>query len=168
MTSLRSLTRHRATRAATVMVLSSVLLLAGCGSDDEGADTGSDAGSATGSAVPSGLPQISEELEQCLAEQGVSLPSEMPTGMPSEMPNEMPSLSPDMQAAAEACADLVPDRAGGSGVPGVDQSALDAFASCMADNGVQVEASLEAVAGLDQEDATVSAALETCSPLLQP
>ncbi|NPD06006.1 hypothetical protein HN031_15095 [Nocardioides sp. zg-1308] len=145
-----------------------VLFAAGCGSDSASTTESGDASSSASSPAASGeTPEISEEFTACLEEQGVELPSEQPTEAPSE--GTMPSLDPEIQEAMRACASLAPSGGpGGAGAPEVDQSALDAFADCMDENGVEVEATLEAVTELDQSEQKVRKALETCSALIQP
>jgi hypothetical protein len=133
-------------------------MTAGCGGDD-GQDDAPD-GEATA------VPGVSAELLACLEDNGVELPE---GGLPSAGPGQGESLDPgqleQLQEAMQECSSLAP-----SGVPSaaLDQSTLDAFSACMDDNGVAVEASLEAVTALDVTDPPVAEALETCGTLLGP
>lgn len=155
-------TRIRPSAAIAAPLLAVVLVLSGCASDDSGdanaTETSAPDPSATSSA---GTPEISAEFSACLEEQGVALPSEQPTDA------TMPSMDPQMQEALQACASLAPSD-GLAGVPGeIDQSALDAFADCMGENDVEVEATVEAVTALDQSNKKVNRALDTCAALIQ-
>lgn len=148
--------------SAVGLAVAAALLLGGCGSDSSESSPGS-ASTSTTSTAPSGQPQVSAEFRQCLEDQGVQLPSGAPTD------GSAPSIDPGLQEALEACASLAPTEAA-SGAPGgaVDQSALDAFADCMNENGVNVDASLQAVTALDQTKPKISKALDVCAPLIQP
>jgi hypothetical protein len=160
--------------------LAALLTLTACGGDSA-ADAAAEA--ATAAAAPSGAPDITA-YRDCLAENGVTLPemgapggerpSDLPSDMPSGGPGAFPGGLPDgvdqeaFDAAQAACADLAPvGGPGGAGGPvAIDESAVAAFRSCLADNGVEVADSQDAFAGLDRGDPTVMAALDTCSPLL--
>ncbi len=71
-------------------------------------------------------------------------------------------MNPEMQKAMEACRSLMP-----SGGPqrggGFDQSAMNAFRTCMKDNGVE---DVRGFNDLDQNDPKIAKALEKCRPLL--
>ncbi|GAA0385287.1 hypothetical protein Acor_48580 [Acrocarpospora corrugata] len=71
-------------------------------------------------------------------------------------------MGPEAQKAMEACQSLMPS--GGPGRRGnSDDSALNAFRSCMKDNGVDQVRGLQ---DLDQADPKVAKALEKCRPLM--
>ncbi len=174
--------RRPTTRAALSLAggLAALLTLTACGGDSA-ADAAAEATAAA--TAPSGAPDFTA-YRDCLAENGVTLPdmgapggerpSAMPSAMPSGGPGAFPGGLPDgvdqeaFDAAQAACADLAPvGGPGGAGGPvAIDESAVAAFRSCLADNGVEVAESDDPFAGLDRGDPTVTAALDTCSPLL--
>jgi hypothetical protein len=78
-------------------------------------------------------------------------------------------MSPEMRKAFEACRSLMP-RGGGFGQGrgmrgGADDSAMQAFRSCMKDNGAELPAN-GGMRQLKTEDPKVAKALEKCRPLL--
>ncbi len=161
--------RTRPVVAITALVLTAALSLGGCGGDDGGGDDGgadsssdsSDTATATGGA--DGAPQVSQEFRDCMEEQGAELPTEAPS-------DGAGTVDPELQQAFQQCSDLAPDNlpGGGGESGGIDQSALDAFADCMGERGVEVEPTLEAVGELDRKDADVTKALDTCADLIRP
>jgi hypothetical protein len=77
-------------------------------------------------------------------------------------------MSPEMQKAMEACRALRPQGQGGQGrgpQGGFDNSALQAFRSCMKDNGAEI-ASNAGMRDLKTSDPAIAKALEKCRPLL--
>ena len=145
---------------------------------------GGNAGSAAGSGTTPATPAASgmAAFATCMAENGVTLPDM--GAPPSGEPGGGPSGGPDpaaasgfpgglpagvdqgtFDAARAACSDLAPT--GGPGGPAaLDDSAVAAFVSCLADHGVTVPAGADGIGALDRSDRTVAAALTTCSPLL--
>jgi hypothetical protein len=101
-----------------------------------------------------------------------------PSGMPSGGPvnGQGGGFIPDgvdestWEAAQQACASLAPTGGfggggGGQGGP-ADLTALQAYISCLSDHGVTVPEGEDPLRTLDRSDATVSAAMDTCAPLL--
>jgi hypothetical protein len=174
--------RTRPTTTAALSIaggLAALLTLTGCGGDSSAEATVE----STAAAAPSGAPDITA-YRDCMAENGVTLPDmgAPPTAMPSAESSAMPPGGPGafagglpdgvdqatFDAAQAACADLAPVAGpGGAGGPvQIDESAVAAFRSCLADNGVEVADGQDPMRDLDRGDPTVKAALDTCSPLL--
>jgi hypothetical protein len=144
-----------------------VLALAACGGNDNTA--------ATATATASGDPRAA--FQACLKQHGVTLPSfgagtrpsARPSGVrPSGQPSRGPgggfgSMSPEMQKAMQACQSVMPSGAAGFGRFGGDNSAMQAFRTCMKDNGAEVQGRFDASA---QSDPKVVKALKKCRPLL--
>jgi hypothetical protein len=117
---------------------------------------------------------------------GGGFPSGVPSGFPSGAPGAFPSGAapsgarpgggfplPDgvdqatYDKAQAACASVRPSFGpGGGGRPALDQTAVAAFKSCLSDHAVTVPDGDNWMQQLDRTDATVKAALDTCSPLL--
>ena len=113
-------------------------------------------------------------------------PGQAPDGtVPVEPPAEAAGRSPTdsidreaFEAAQEACEDLLPEGAvmfggpGGPGGAGVDASAFRAYASCLADHGVElpelgeIGAPAASVGRGDVDDPDFAAAQDVCAALL--
>ncbi|MEV7965571.1 hypothetical protein AB0O34_06255 [Sphaerisporangium sp. NPDC088356] len=78
-------------------------------------------------------------------------------------------MSPEMRKAFEACRSLMPQGGFGQGRGGqrrgVDDSALQAFRSCMKDNGAELPQN-GGMRQLKTSDPAIAKALEKCRPLL--
>ncbi|WP_405142179.1 hypothetical protein OG589_33535 [Sphaerisporangium sp. NBC_01403] len=77
-------------------------------------------------------------------------------------------MSPEMQKAFEACRSLMPQGGYGQGRGprgGMDDSALQAFRSCMKDNGAELPQN-GGMRELKTSDPAIAKALEKCRPLL--
>ncbi|GIH28756.1 hypothetical protein Aph01nite_70660 [Acrocarpospora phusangensis] len=121
-------------------------------------------------AVPTGAQPTGgqrQALSECLREHGVT-PAPRPSGSPFPRPSGGRggpggfAANPEAREAMEACRALLPS--GGPGQwGGRDGSALNAFRTCMKDNGVE---QVRGMADLDQADPKVAKALEKCRPLL--
>ncbi|GLW11909.1 hypothetical protein Misp01_70370 [Microtetraspora sp. NBRC 13810] len=153
-----------------VTALALVLLVSSCGGDDGTA--------AAAPAQPGAGGDSRAAFAQCLREHGVTLPTARPSGAPSARPGGGPSggpgggfgagrsLSPEMGRAMQACASLRPS--GGPGRMGgrrMDDSAFQAFRTCMQDNGAKLPEGRGA-ARPDESDPAVAKALKKCRPLL--
>ncbi|GII65229.1 hypothetical protein Skr01_53140 [Sphaerisporangium krabiense] len=79
----------------------------------------------------------------------------------------MPSQSPQTRQALEACRSLMPGGFGQGRRPGggMDASALQAFRTCMKDNGAELPEN-GGMRGLKTEDPAIAKALKKCRPLL--
>ncbi|GAA0978730.1 hypothetical protein GCM10009555_042230 [Acrocarpospora macrocephala] len=139
-----------------VAVAAVVLASAACGGED---------------AVPTGAQPSGDQrsaFTDCLREHGVT-PAPRPSGSPSPRPSGRQggqggfgAMGPEAQAAMEACRSLMPS--GGPGQQGnFDDSALNAFRTCMKDNGVE---DVRGFQDLDQADPKVAEALEKCRALM--
>ncbi|MGL5827153.1 MAG: hypothetical protein ACRCYU_20405 [Nocardioides sp.] len=154
------------TRSRVLVVTAALtFFLSGCGSDsgsDSEAESGSSDNQASASGGAAGSPEA-EEFRKCLAANGVDVPAEGSSQLPD--PGSI-----DQEAMTEAmseCSSLAPsDLPAGPG--GVDQSAIDAFVSCLADRGITVEADLAAIQALDQSKPQVRRAFEKCQGLIAP
>lgn len=148
--------------AAAVFVLLVACGSGGSGSSAEGAD-GTGASSDT-SAASDGQ---ADELRDCLAAQGVEVPEGFAPGEGGAGGGGAPPSVPAgadptvMQEAFAACQSELGATGAGQG--------FDAYASCLADNGVARPSEPATEDGrspsLDQEDPTVAAAAQTCAPL---
>ncbi|WP_344939709.1 hypothetical protein [Sphaerisporangium flaviroseum] len=77
-------------------------------------------------------------------------------------------MSPEMQKAFEDCRSLMPQGGYGQGHGprgGMDDSALQAFRSCMNDNGAELPEN-GGMRGLKTADPVIAKALKKCRPLL--
>ncbi|WP_248960730.1 hypothetical protein [Sphaerisporangium perillae] len=77
-------------------------------------------------------------------------------------------MSPEARKAFEACRSLMPQgRSGQGGGPrgGIDDSAMQAFRSCMKDNGAEIPAN-GGMRQLKTDDPAIAQALKKCGPLL--
>lgn len=140
--------------------------------------------------MPAGGPGTGADGERPTGEPPTDAPTGMPADRPSGAPTERPSDRPEgaragatapppgvdgqaWQAASDACASLAPSErpAGPAGQDGVQPFSTtatgqyDVFWTCMADHDVDAPES-RLPADLDEDDATVSAALGTCDVLL--
>ncbi|MEV6865662.1 hypothetical protein AB0M44_32270 [Streptosporangium subroseum] len=149
-------------------VATAVLLATGCG------------GEAPASAAPAqsaGPGGQDTAYAECLQKNGVSAPSARPSGDPSARPrptdgsSDGPAagrggagMSPDRQKAMQACASLRPTNGSGSKGGGSNNSAMQAFRTCMKDNGAELPQGAGAQ-GLDESDPKIAKALEACGSL---
>lgn len=150
----------------------------GGGDDDTATATGDTAASSESS-------EGDTAYQDCLAEQGVELPDfgGGEGGPPEGFDPESGSIPPGgggqgglpegvdqeaLQEAMEACADLAPEGGFGGGPGGAGLEALEAYRSCLADNGVEVPESTEGSppASIDETDPDFAAANEVCAALL--
>jgi hypothetical protein len=77
-------------------------------------------------------------------------------------------MSPEMQKAFQACRSLMPQGRFGQGNGtrgGIDSSALQAFRSCMKDNGAELPAN-GGMRRLKTSDPAIAKALKKCRPLM--
>ncbi len=178
----------RTHRGTTVVALAGATLalfaLTACGggSASQGDASASDATPVPGASAPpagsiGGRPDFAA-YRDCMAENGVTLPdvTSRPSGGPADgsgPPSGIPGGLPDgvdqeaFDTAQAACADVAPQGGfGGGGAARIDDSAMAAFRSCLADNGVEVTDDQFGMRDLDRQDPDVQAALDTCSPLL--
>lgn len=170
--------------------LAALLTLTACGGESS-ADAATDVATAAAATPAASGARDMTAYRDCMAENGVTIPdmgtppsgragapaSAPPSGMPAGGPAGMPGGLPDgvdqeaFDAAQAACADLAPAFGpGGAGDPGasgtVDATALAAFQSCLADNGVSVAEGQDPLKDVDRGDPVVQAAMDTCAPLL--
>ncbi|GLX98639.1 hypothetical protein [Herbidospora sp. NBRC 101105] len=132
-----------------------LLTLTACGGTEE----------TTAAPAPSGGPGDRTALAECLKEHGVTLPeggfrnrpsdrpSDRPSGEPRSRPSGFPSMDGKMREAFEAC---------GGGRRQMDDSALNAFRTCMKDNGAEVGSFRD----VNRDDPAIRKALEKCRPLM--
>jgi hypothetical protein len=160
------------------MAAALAVAVAGCGGG------GSTSAGATAVAARSGDQRAA--FTACLQKNGVTLPSGRPSGRPSDRPTARPSgrpsarpsggfggfrsMSPEMQKAFQACASLMPQGGGfrggnGGGGNGTNASALQAFRTCMKDNGAEIPQGA-GFRTIDRNDPKIAKALKTCRPLL--
>ncbi|WP_062346297.1 hypothetical protein [Herbidospora yilanensis] len=134
--------------------------------------------------APSGGPRDRTALAECLKEHGVTLPEggfrnndgqlgdrpsgappgggrpgdgqwgDGPSGEPRPRPSGFPSMDDRTREAFQAC--------GGGNRRQMDDSAFNAFRTCMKDNGAEVRSPRDA----NQDDPAVKKALEKCRPLM--
>ncbi|GAB1820955.1 hypothetical protein [Herbidospora sp. RD11066] len=132
----------------------------------------------------SGGPGDRTALAECLKEHGVTLPeggggwggnrnggqpgggqpgerpSDRPSGEPRVRPSGFPSMDDKTREAFQACGGG--QMMGGRGGGGMDNSAFNAFRTCMKDNGAEVANMRE----MNQDDPAIKKALEKCRPLM--
>lgn len=121
-----------------------------------------------------------QAYRDCLTQHGVTLPSApttvagattvagQPRGGGAAGGLQSVMSDPANAAAVSACASLVPSGGFGGGANGARAQAMQAYDSCLADNGVTVPTT---VAGgpppsIDQTDPAYAAAATKCAPLL--
>lgn len=166
-------TRGALTRAALPAVVGA-FLLAGCGGGGSSPTTASSV-SATATST-AGL----SAFQTCLKQHGVTVsPSQFP-GRPSGSfsPGAFPSGSARPRssftgtqgAAFQACAKYAPAGFGGGANRAISASALAAFKSCMASNGVKVTGTTAGavLSQLRNSTGKTATAFNTCRVLLQP
>ena len=156
--------------AATGLLASGALLLAGCSSGSTTPSAGSTASAGAGSSGSASLTKYTD----CLKSHGVTLPSggfSRPAGASGRPSGGFggASADPSEAAAMQACASLRPTGQGGFGGGGNGGASggtqLTAFISCMKDNGVTVTA--QQIGSINSStDAKTVAALKVCKPLL--
>jgi len=182
----RFLTPATLTRVA-LPALAAALLLSGCGGSSSAGAGSSPPPSATNTAKLSAF-------QSCLKQHGVTIragefggrprgsfspgasfsPGTRPTAFPSGSAFPRPSGSfsaPAKDSAAfKACAKYAPAGFGGFGGRGITASALAAFKSCLAQNGVKVTGKTAAAILGELRHATgkTAAAVKTCRVLIQP
>ncbi|MFC6086126.1 hypothetical protein [Sphaerisporangium aureirubrum] len=151
-------------------VASAVLLASGCG--------GVAGGTAGAKASPARSGDGRAAFAECLREHGVTMPTGRPGGAPTARPSGAPSgrpsrgaggfgtMGPEAREALEACRSLMPEGGfGRGGGPRVNAGALQAFRTCMKDNGAEVTGdNLRDLT--ENDDPDVAAALKKCRPLL--
>jgi hypothetical protein len=148
-------------------VATAVLLATGCGGEAPAA------GAAP--AQSAGVGGQDTAYAECLQKNGVSAPSARPSGDPSARPRPTDGssggpgagrggMSPDRQKAMQACASLRPTNGSGSKGGGFNNSAMQAFRTCMKDNGAELPQGAGAQ-GLDKSDPKIAKALEACGSL---
>ncbi|WP_157519001.1 hypothetical protein [Herbidospora mongoliensis] len=157
------------------MTAALLLTLTACGGDAE-------ATGAAPSAAASGAPGDRAALTECLKEHGVTLPEgggwggnrnggqpgerpsgppeSRPSGEPRVRPSGFPSMDDKTREALQACGGG--QMMGGRGGGGMDDSALNAFRTCMKDNGAEVRSFRD----VNRDDPAIKKALEKCGPLL--
>ncbi|MEW9532479.1 hypothetical protein [Microbispora sp. NPDC049125] len=172
--------RHLYAAALVALAVS----ITGCGGGDTSA---SGAGGTPTAGTGSGAGGDSRAaFTECLRKNGVTMPTGRPTGRPSGRPGGWPSGRPsawpsgrpsrgpggfpspsgEMGKAFEACRSLMPQGAFGRGNGrGADPNALQAFRTCMKDNGAEL-AQGAGMRDIDRGDPKVAKALEKCRVLL--
>lgn len=147
----------------------------GCGGGDDAAATTPQAAGDSGSSSRAAF-------AECLRKNGVTLPSGRPGARPTDRPTDRPSdgpsgrpsggfggfrsMDPALSKAFEACRSLMPqDGRGRFGRRGGDPQALQAFRTCMKDNGAELPAG-GGVRGLATADPKVAKAYDKCKVLL--
>ena len=186
----RFLTPATLTRVA-LPALAAALLLSGCGGSSSAG-----AGSTTSPSASSTSTAKLSAFQSCLKQHGVSVnagafggrprgsfsPGARPTAFPSgARPTAFPSGSafprgsfsanPKDSAAFKACAKYAPAGFGGGfGGRGITASALAAFKSCLAQNGVKVtgKTAPQILGQLRNATGKTAAAVKTCRVLIQP
>lgn len=170
---------------AALPAVAAAFLLAGCG----GGGGGSPAAASSSSASATSTAGLSA-FQACLKQHGVTVspgqfagrpsgsfsPGAFPTGsfspgaFPSGSARPRPSFTGTNGAAFQACAKYAPAGFGGGPGRAISASALAAFKSCMAANGVKVTGSTAGavLAQLRNSTGKTAAAFRTCQVLLQP
>jgi len=159
------------------------LALSACG--------GSAADTAAASSSAEAPDAADDTFADCMRENGVDIPEgqfqpgagvapgQAPDAtMLTERPSDVTGIDGDaFEAAREACEDLLPEGAvmfGGPGGAGIDESALRAYRSCMADHGVDLpepgpagtDGAAPPAISVDRDDPEFAEAQETCAALL--
>jgi hypothetical protein len=149
---------HARVAVAPLAVLGLAVALAACGGDAS-PSSASSSGAATTTTTAAGADFTA--YRDCLASHGVTLPAGTPRARPADGVDQRGGAAPagppaggfrggvatgsslpdgvtqaQFDAAQAACADQRPQRAGGA-PGGVQASALRAYASCLADHGVE-------------------------------
>jgi hypothetical protein len=180
--------RARTIRGAIIRgalpALAGALVLAGCG----GGGGGSVAASASASVSSSSSAGLSA-FETCLKQHGVTVspsrfarptgsfsPRAFPTGsfspgaFPTGSARPRPSFTGTEGAAFQACAKYAPAGFAGGANRAISSSALAAFKSCLAANGVKVTGNTAGavLSQLRNSTGKTEAAVRTCQVLLQP
>jgi hypothetical protein len=168
---------------AALPAVAAAFLLAGCGGGGASAASSSSASATTTAGLSA--------FQACLRQHGVTVsPSQFagrPTGsfsprafpsgrsfspgaFPSGSARPRPSFTGTQGAAFQACAKYAPAGFGGGANRAISASALAAFKSCMAANGVKVTGSTAGtvLAQLRNSTGKTATAYNTCRVLLQP
>ena len=153
--------------------LAGALVLAGCGGN---AADASAAGTSASATAPAGL----SAFETCLKQHGVTVKpgqfsarphaSFSPGAFPTESLRPRASFAGRNSAAFKACVKYAPSGFGGGFNRGISSSALAAFKSCMASNGVKVTGTTAGavLSQLRNSTGKTATAFNTCRVLLQP
>jgi hypothetical protein len=169
---------------AALPAVAAAFLLAGCGGG--GGSTPAAASSSASGTSTAGL----SAFQTCLKQHGVTIspgqfagrptgsftPRAFPTGsftpraFPSGSARPRPSFSGTQGAAFQACAKYAPAGFGGGANRAISASALAAFKSCMASNGVKVTGTTAGavLSQLRNSTGKTATAFSTCRVLLQP
>ncbi|MET7708345.1 hypothetical protein [Micromonospora sp. NPDC005413] len=153
---------------ALVAGSAALLMVAGCGSDDEGGSSDPDQASA-------GAPEGVSAYLGCLRDQGIDISNTLPSGRPSGFPSggpgggRMDGFRPQgvddatWQKAQDACASLRPTGGPGGNGPGGpgggNREASAAYRNCLSDRGVDLQANPATT------DPKVAAAMQACEVL---
>jgi len=182
---VRASTIRGALIRAALPALAGALVLAGCGGGG-GGNAAAAAATSVSATASAGL----SAFESCLKQHGVTVspgrfggrptgsfspgafrtgsfsPGAFPTG--SARPH--PSFTGTDSAAFKACAKYAPSGFAGGANRAISSSALAAFKSCLASNGVKVTGSTASaiLAELRNSTGKTAAAVHTCQVLLQP
>jgi hypothetical protein len=175
----RSMLRRFGVRAA-LPVLAAALVLTGCGGSSGSSNANAlSTASATSSATTSA--KLSA-FQTCLKQHGVTIKpgqfgarpraSFTPTAFPTRSPRPRPtgSFFGTDSAAFKACAKYAPTGFGRGFGRTISASALAAFKSCLAQNGVKVTGTTAGAILAELRNATgkTATAARTCRVLLQP
>jgi hypothetical protein len=151
--------RHRQPCAMLGVAVLIAIAATGCSGGSTKANT-AQTPAPTGTGQPSPSSTGGAALFECLRQHGVTLPS---TGQPSPGTGFTPPAGVDqdkLQAAFQACQRFAPGS-------GTRDSAFAAFASCLADHGVNTSGTgSAALQSLDRNDPAVKKAFTACRPLL--
>ncbi len=169
---------------AALPAVAAAFLLAGCG--DGGGSTPAAASSSASATSTAGL----SAFQTCLKQHGVTIspsrfagrpsgsfsPRAFPTGsftpraFPSGSARPRSSFTGTQGAAFQACAKYAPAGFGGGANRAISASALAAFKSCMASNGVKVTGTTAGavLSQLRNSTGKTATAFNTCRVLLQP
>lgn len=183
---VRARTLRGALTRAVLPAVAAAFLLAGCGGGGGGSAAAASASSASSTST-AGL----SAFQTCLKQHGVTVspgqfggrptgsfsPRAFPSGsfspgaFPSGSARPRPSFTGTQGAAFQACAKYAPAGFGGrAGAGAISASALAAFKSCMAANGVKVTGSTAGavLSQLRNSTGKTATAFSTCRVLLQP
>jgi hypothetical protein len=153
-------------------VLAGALVLTGCGSSGSSAAA---AGASAGTSASAGL----SAFQTCLKQHGAKVTpgrfgarptgSFSPRAFPSGSARPHPAFTGAQAAAFNACAKYAPAGFGG-GSRAISSSALAAFKSCLASNGVKVTGTTASAILSELRNATgkTATAVRTCQVLLRP